>query len=46
MLHARNVKPPYVGANLTAIDTTPVKNLPGFFKVMSKGNYVAVLRNT
>lgn len=43
MVHARNVKPPFVGAKLTGIDESTVKNLPGFIKVMSKGNYVAVV---
>lgn len=43
MVHARNVKPPYACAKLTDIDESPVKNLPGFIKVMSKGNYVAVV---
>jgi len=43
MLHARNVKPPFAGAKLTGIDESSVRNLPGFIKVMSKGNYVAVV---
>ncbi|HEX3743302.1 MAG TPA: molybdopterin cofactor-binding domain-containing protein [Bryobacteraceae bacterium] len=43
MVHARNVKPPYACARLTAIDDSSVKNLPGFIKVMNKGNYVAVV---
>ncbi|HTX35050.1 MAG TPA: molybdopterin cofactor-binding domain-containing protein [Bryobacteraceae bacterium] len=43
MVHARNVKPPYACAKLTGIDESPVKNLPGFIKVMNKGNYVAVV---
>ncbi len=43
MVHARNVKPPYACAKLTGIDESSVKNLPGFIKVMSKGNYVAVV---
>jgi len=43
MVHARNVKPPFAGAKLTGIDESPVKGLPGFIKVMSKGNYVAVV---
>jgi nicotinate dehydrogenase subunit B len=43
MVHARNVKPPFACAKLTGIDETTVKNLPGFIKVMSKGNYVAVV---
>ena len=43
MVHARNVKPPFACAKLTAIDDSPVKNMPGFIKVVSKGNYVAVV---
>lgn len=43
MVHARNVKPPFAGARLVSIDESPVKNLPGFVKVVSKGNYVAVV---
>lgn len=43
MVHARNVKPPYACAKLTGIDESSVKDLPGFIKVVSKGNYVAVV---
>lgn len=43
MVHARNVKPPYACAKLAGIDESSVKNLPGFIKVMNKGNYVAVV---
>ena len=43
MLHARNVKPPVAGAKLTSIDESSVRDLPGFVKVVSKGNYVAVV---
>ncbi len=43
MVHARNVKPPYACAKLTGIDDSAVKELPGFIKVMNKGNYVAVV---
>ena len=43
MVHARNVKPPFACAKLTGIDESSVKNLPGFIKVMNKGNYVAVV---
>ena len=43
MVHARNVKPPFACARLTAIDESTVRNLPGFIKVVSKGNYVAVV---
>ena len=43
MVHARNVKPPFAGAKLVRIDETSVSGLPGFIKVVSKGNYVAVV---
>lgn len=43
MVHARNVRPPVAGATLAAIDESSVKNIPGFIKVVSKGNYVAVV---
>ncbi|MEO7156856.1 MAG: molybdopterin cofactor-binding domain-containing protein, partial [Vicinamibacterales bacterium] len=43
MLHARNVRPPLVGATLKAIDESSVKDVPGLVKVVSRGNYVAVV---
>ena len=43
MVHARNVKPPVAGAKLISIDESSVRNLPGFIKVVNKGNYVAVV---
>ena len=43
MVHARNVKPPVAGATLVSIDESSVKSLPGFVRVVSKGNYVAVI---
>ncbi len=43
MVHARNVKPPFACAKLTGIDESSVRNLPGFIKVVSRGNYVAVV---
>jgi len=43
MVHARNVKPPVAGATLVSIDESSVRSLPGFVKVVSKGNYVAVV---
>lgn len=43
MVHARNVKPPVAGATLVSIDESSVKSIPGFVKVVSKGNYVAVV---
>ena len=43
MLHARNVRPPVVGATLKAIDESSIKDVPGVVKVVSRGNYVAVV---
>ena len=43
MVHARNVKPPLAGAKLISIDESSVRSIPGFIKVVSKGNYVAVV---
>jgi CO/xanthine dehydrogenase Mo-binding subunit len=43
MVHARNVKPPFAGAKLVRIDEASVSSIPGFIKVVSKGNYVAVV---
>ena len=43
MVHARNVKPPLAGATLVSIDEASVRGIPGFIKVVSKGNYVAVV---
>ncbi len=43
MVHARNVKPPFAGAKLISVDESSVQRLPGFIKVVSKGNYLAVV---
>jgi nicotinate dehydrogenase subunit B len=43
MVHARNVKPPVAGATLVSVDESSVRRLPGFVRVVSKGNYVAVV---
>ena len=43
MVHARNVKPPVAGATLVSIDESSVRGIPGFVKVVSKGNYIAVV---
>ena len=43
MVHARNIKPPFAGARLIGYDESSVRNLPGFVKVVSKGNYLAVV---
>ena len=43
MLHARVVRPPRIGARLTAVDTAQVDRLPGVRNVVRDGNYLAVL---
>ncbi len=43
MVHARNIKPPVVGARLRSVDESSVENLPGFIQVVRKGNYLAVV---
>ena len=43
MLHARNVRPSVAGATLVSIDESSVRGIPGFVKVVSRGNYVAVV---
>ena len=43
MVHARNIKPPFAGAKLVSVDESSVRGLPGFVKVVSKGNYLAVV---
>jgi CO/xanthine dehydrogenase Mo-binding subunit len=43
MLHARNVKPPMAGARLVSIDEASVRDVPGFVRVVSRANYVAVV---
>ena len=43
MVHARNVRPPFAGATLAGIDESSVRDLPGFIRVVSEGNYVAVV---
>ena len=43
MVHARNVRPPVAGAKLISIDESSVRDIPGFIRVVSRGNYVAVV---
>jgi CO/xanthine dehydrogenase Mo-binding subunit len=43
MVHARNVRPPFAGAALQRIDQASVAGIPGFIRVVSSGNYVAVV---
>ncbi len=43
LVHARHVRPPFAGATLAGIDESSVRDVPGFIRVVSEGNYVAVV---
>jgi CO/xanthine dehydrogenase Mo-binding subunit len=43
MLHARVVRPPSYGAQLTECDTSAVERLPGVVKIVRDGNFLAVV---
>ena len=43
MVHARVIRPPSYGAQLTECDTAAVEKLPGFVKVVRDGNFLAVV---
>jgi len=43
MVHARHVRPPFAGGTLTAVDESSVNTMPGFVRVVRKGNYLAVV---
>jgi nicotinate dehydrogenase subunit B len=43
MVHARIVRPPSYGAQLTECDTSAVEKLPGVVKVVRDGNFLAVI---
>jgi nicotinate dehydrogenase subunit B len=43
MVHARMVRPPSYGAELTACDSAGVEKLPGVVKVIRDGNFLAVV---
>src|SRR5688572_13245168 len=43
MVHARNVRPPFAGAKLVSVDESSVRGVPGFVRVVTRGNYVAVV---
>ncbi len=43
MVHARNVRPPVIGATLISIDESSVRDIPGLVRIVSKGNYIAVV---
>ena len=43
MLHARVVRPPSPGAQLTSLDSTAIKTMPGVKAVVQDGNFLAVV---
>jgi CO/xanthine dehydrogenase Mo-binding subunit len=43
MVHARNIKPSVAGASLRSVDESSVKDIPGFIRVVRRGNYLAVV---
>ena len=43
MVHARNVRPPIAGATLQSFDESSVADMPGFVRIVSRGNYLAVV---
>ena len=43
MVHARVVRPPSYGAQLTDCDTSAVERMPGVVKVVRDGNFLAVV---
>ena len=43
MLHARVVRPPSYGAQLTAVDTSVVEHMKGIVQVVRDGNFLAVV---
>lgn len=43
MLHARVVRPPSYGAQITDCDTSAVEQMPGVAKVIRDGNFLAVV---
>jgi nicotinate dehydrogenase subunit B len=45
MVHARIVRPPSYGAELTGCDTSSVEKMPGVVKVIRDGNFLAVVGN-
>jgi nicotinate dehydrogenase subunit B len=45
MVHARVVRPPSYGAQLTECETSGIEKLPGVVKVMRDGNFLAVVAN-
>ncbi|HWF47145.1 MAG TPA: molybdopterin cofactor-binding domain-containing protein [Bryobacteraceae bacterium] len=46
MLHARVIRPPAMGATLVSIDESSIAQIPGIFKVVRQGNFLAVTAET
>src|SRR5271157_1257563 len=46
MLHARVIRPPGMGATLSSVDEASVSKIPGVFKVIRQGNFLAVTAET
>lgn len=43
MLHGRLVRPASMGSTLVSVDESSVQNIPGFVKLVVKGNFVGVV---
>ncbi|MGI4975843.1 MAG: molybdopterin cofactor-binding domain-containing protein [Janthinobacterium lividum] len=43
MLHGRVVRPPTMGATLTSVDETSVKDIPGVVKIVRDGSFLGVV---
>jgi len=43
MLHGRVVRPPEIGATVSRVDESSVRDMPGLVKVVVKGNFVGVV---
>lgn len=46
MLHARIVRPPAMGATLSSVDESSMNSIPGIFKIVRQGNFLAVTAET
>jgi len=43
MLHGRVIRPPRIGSSLVSVDESSVSGVPGFVKVVRKGNFLGVV---
>jgi nicotinate dehydrogenase subunit B len=46
MLHGRVIRPPAMGATLLSVDESSVSGIPGLFKIVRQGNFLAVAAET